>query len=330
MRLRTFLLSLILLTAGLSLASSDNLQPPVLIAQSSEVSESTTPISTSKLGLNGQPELPEEVEIQIDPSFYENAVPAEIASESDPVVKRSLYVKAVEWIRKKAPPKLELFLKKFNVPHEIRETITSGISKNLDHAIKTFPVADAKGVSIGAIVYAGVGVSKSISDTFRKKRWGRLIPQREGLGFVFNPGLAFVTLKKAGRQKLIIRLYADTGKVDKMINWMLMTVVGFTGSLVAEDYSEEALENLKRFSYQVRDIRRAHVGPIGAINSAPGFFEHIGTFGPEIPVMGNISFYEFAVKRAEVSFMFDVDFVRKIKQKTVKRCGWLMGPPLKK
>lgn len=271
-----------------------------------------------ELGLSSN-EPPAALEVQLDPSLFESP------SEPEKVLVREpgLYSRIVMKMRERVPGKIQRLFAKLKVPNPVTESVIQGVTQNLDHALETLPRAQAKGFTVPLVAFAGAGLNGQIGKIFRQKSWGKLVPNEEGVGVIVGSGLAMITFRHEGRQKLILRIFSDSGVVDRPINWIAEVFVGIIPGAHSEDVSPEAFT--RRFYQETLIVRRSQMGLIGSLVSSPNSFEHGIALGAQTPVISSFSFFDFIYLRHQVNVVLDIEFANQLKQRLVRSCMWLLG-----
>ncbi|MFN8790139.1 MAG: hypothetical protein ACK5Y2_01635 [Bdellovibrionales bacterium] len=264
-------------------------------------------------------EAPVALEVQLDPSLFESPSGHDKATAHEP----GLYSRIVMKMRDKAPGKIRRLFSKLKVPAPVTESVIEGVTQNLDHALDTLPRAQAEGFTVPLVAFAGAGLNGQIGKIFRKKSWGALVPKEESMGVIVGSGIAMITFRHEGRQKLILRLFSDSGIVDRPINWIAEAFAGIIPGVHSEDVSPEAFT--KRFYQETLIVRRAQMGLIGSLVSSPNSFEHGVAVGVQTPVISSFSFFDFIFLRKQINVVLDIEFANQLKHRLIRSCIWLLG-----
>lgn len=228
----------------------------------------------------------------------------------------SLYLKSVKKLAQIIPEKLDSMFRSLRIPTHTRDFVVEDLKMKLDQAPPIISKANAQGGSLRIYSLAGMGISQLVVDSLRTRKIGKLIPLNGRFGLVLGGGITILRLKQNGKNKILIRFFADVEKVDKIISWMLEAFAG--GSL--SKVSAQVEDNVKTFEKVV--LRRTNLGFAGQLALADQHFEHALGIGLSLPpVLASTYFYETQVNQYRINFILSSGWIQKAKDRFKNACS---------
>ena len=281
--------------------------------------ELPTPVATLQIeGELSQLETAhEELVIELDQSLLPG-VPPETSQ------KKSLYLRALEKLRDNVPAKIEKLFSKVNVPQELKEQIVNDLDNKLTRAPEIVENANGAGYSVRLVSMAGFGVTNYFRKVLSQKRWGKVLAKTPNFGMALGSGIAVVTFERDGRRKMVVRLFADFERLDKVVNWMGEAIAGASIGKISEKFSQVQEEAERKVFWERITMQRSSLGPAANMMMHDGYYEHTANiaFGGGV---GLSSFYDLKVQQLRLNFLFDVQGIVNLKKTLAKSCRWAIG-----
>ncbi len=235
--------------------------------------------------------------------------------EKDSDQKSSTYLKGITKLSEFLPKKLQSLFDKLHVPTKFSHFITEDIKAKLEQSKPLIQKSNAQGTAVRIYAAAGLGISELIVNSLRKMKFGNLIPLKGRFGIALGGGVAILKTNQDGKNKIIIRFFADVEKVDRVISWLFE---GFAGGTISK-ISDKVEGKIKLFEKAV--MTRTGLGVAGQLSLGKNYFEHALGGGMGFPpFIGYTYIVENKVQQFRINIVYTSGWFRKVLSSIKNSC----------